>query len=390
MRVGCALGFGLLILAATLGGVFWAEREASHGVRRAADARLAEVAGGLASRLDREMEVHHGHVVAAARLASLQRLASTPDLARSWVSILRAAHPDYSWVGIADQAGRVVAGSDGLLDQADVSAREWFQRGRGGIFVGDVHEAVLLAREMPRRADDEPWRFVDIAVPLYDGGNLAGVLGVHVGWDFVGRVRMTMLTPTRLADGIGVLLTDRNGVVLSGPPGSFGRNVGDILPPGTHRAEVPTQGASDYRGLGWRAVAYQPQAAIEAPVRALQARLLMAGTLVACIAVLLGWWLAERLTRPLVAMAEALAARQGRALPPQLMADTAQWRETQVLGQALAAHQVALETERRAMEAVAEARMADLRASNAELRLAIERAAMPAQVDQQRPRPTQG
>ncbi|WP_332824664.1 hypothetical protein [Ramlibacter sp.] len=57
------------------------------------------------------------------------------------------------------------AATDGLLEGVDVSQRPWFRNATAGQHLGDVHEALLLAKAL-RAGDGAPPRFYDIAFPL--------------------------------------------------------------------------------------------------------------------------------------------------------------------------------------------------------------------------------
>lgn len=82
-----------------------------------------------------------------------------------------------AWIGLTDPKGRVLASAGGLLEGVDVSKRPWWQGALNQPFVGDVHDAVLLEKLLPKQA--EPWRFVDFSVPIKaPDDELQGVLGV--------------------------------------------------------------------------------------------------------------------------------------------------------------------------------------------------------------------
>jgi hypothetical protein len=98
-----------------------------------------------------------------------------------------------SWAGFARSDGTVLAASNGLLVNVDVSSRPWFQRGLEGNFAGDVHEAVLLASKLPQQTRDEPLRFLDMATPIVGAGGVTeGVLGVHLDFTWARRIVQQM------------------------------------------------------------------------------------------------------------------------------------------------------------------------------------------------------
>lgn len=74
----------------------------------------------------------------------------------------------YAWLGIANPSGKVEVAANKLLEGADVSARPWFIEGLKHVYLGDVHEAVLLAKKLKAINPNEPMRFIDFATPIYD------------------------------------------------------------------------------------------------------------------------------------------------------------------------------------------------------------------------------
>lgn len=120
----------------------------------------------------------------------LQSLAERiPGMApEALVPLLTGASGDgsrISWLGYADLSGTVVAATNGLLVDQDVSQRPWFRGGLSGGFAGDVHDAVLLANLLGGGEGGEPLRFIDLALPVTGpNGDPMGVLGLHInaGW----------------------------------------------------------------------------------------------------------------------------------------------------------------------------------------------------------------
>lgn len=102
------------------------------------------------------------------------------DRLRAVLNAAAGVEERISWAGFAAPDGEVIAASDGLLEGADVSERPWFRRGLQGPFAGDVHDALLLAAEVPAGAGG-PARFLDMAAPVVDAvGRPRGVLGFHI------------------------------------------------------------------------------------------------------------------------------------------------------------------------------------------------------------------
>ena len=80
-------------------------------------------------------------------------------------------HHIYSWIGVADANGIVKVANNNLLEGADVSKRPWFINGSKESFIGDIHEAVLLAKLLQKPQNTEPLRFIDFASPIKDTNN---------------------------------------------------------------------------------------------------------------------------------------------------------------------------------------------------------------------------
>jgi signal transduction histidine kinase len=120
-----------------------------------------------------------------AALIPILELIDQPDKFAQWMNAIQQSIPEYAWIGFADQHGNVKAATGKILVGENVSAREWFIKAQTQPVTVDVHEAKLLAKYLPRR-EGEPWRFVDIAAPVFDRkGNPVGVLGAHLSWDWL-------------------------------------------------------------------------------------------------------------------------------------------------------------------------------------------------------------
>lgn len=274
----------------------------------------------LAGQLDVEM---------FERYTDIKQMATTPSLARVWAASaqesralldeLRASLPIYAWVGFADPTGSVIAASGGMLEGASVAQRPWFREALKGPFVGDVHEAVLLARLLEPLPSGEPLRFVDISFPVYgEGKRLVGVLGAHLGFQWVQELR------ERALQGSGdkeIWVLDSNGQMLVGPrlaaPPFSPARIAEMKAGkagafrqgnGTHETLVAyavTGPVRDYPGLGWIVVASQDASiAFDIPTR-VGAAILALGALVLVASVLMSSWIAGRIARPLMALTDA-------------------------------------------------------------------------------------
>jgi PAS domain S-box-containing protein len=205
----------------------------------------------------------------------------------------------------------------GLLEGADVSKRPWFQDALRGKHAGDVHEALLLAKVLPRQ--EEPRRFVDVAFPVPDdAGRPQGVLGVHLSWQWARDVERSVIAPIAARRQVEALIVDARGRVLLGPPGWLGRTLDLPSLKAAHAQKdggyvvekwadgeswlvgyARGRGYADYPGLGWTVLVRQNADDAYAPVRRLREYGLAAGVLLAGLCSLAGILVARRITRPL-------------------------------------------------------------------------------------------
>lgn len=175
-----------------------------------------------------------------------------------------------SWAGYARNDGTVLAASNGVLVNADVSSRPWFKQGLEGNFAGDVHEAVLLASKLPRPESGEPLRFLDMAVPVAGtGDSVDGVLGIHLDFAWARGIVQQMAEALQ----VDLFIVNSAGeTVMSTADGDFGAldlasyraaRTGassvhvETWPDGRSyfTATVPERGIKDLPRFGWSVIA---------------------------------------------------------------------------------------------------------------------------------------
>src|SRR5690606_11079051 len=263
------------VLAATLAYLVLVELFARGNATRTAGAAMTQIAWQMRDQLDRGMSARYEAIEMLVGLHEL-RSGSRPDDVRALFDGLSESYPRFSWLGYVDRAGEVLVAKDGLLEGRNVSERPWFLGAVKAPYVGDVHPAVLLEQLLP--AKDDPWRFVDVAMPIRGAdGAVTHVLGAHLSWDWARDLARTLMSPSVGDDHTDLFVVDRNGQVLLGPRGTEGKTVGfkayDAMRAGggSGRAVGPlqhwsdgveyvtalaaTQGHGRYAGLDWIVVA---------------------------------------------------------------------------------------------------------------------------------------
>jgi hypothetical protein len=184
--------------------------------------------------------------------------------------------------------------------------------------VEDVHDAKLLDKLLRSSPEQEPFRFVDVAIPVkLPGGKLAGVLGAHMSWSWAEDVRRTELSAEQAEAGADVWVLSRNGEVLLGPKDLklAERHLMDVrvrvftdptTEGGMRTAIVPTKGYQDYPGLGWQIAARKPVAVIYAPASRLVWQILAIGGAAVVAATFVAWFVAGTVARPLQRLSQQL------------------------------------------------------------------------------------
>ena len=135
------------------------------------EASMIGVATNMAERLDARMFERFREIRNIAGLPPLRETwTGSPDNIRGVLEQLQSTLPEYAWIGFARPDGTVIAATGGLLEGASVAERPWFKDGLVGPVVKDVHDAKLLAALLEPNPNGEPFRFVDVAVPVKDAG----------------------------------------------------------------------------------------------------------------------------------------------------------------------------------------------------------------------------
>ena len=333
------LAWSIALLVVLLSWIFGAfvNADFSSRLRDSASLELAELAYQMGDRLDRDMAGRSDilHVFSA-----LEVLQSPSDVAqqRALLDQLQRHMSGLAWIGLLDVEGNVQVASGRILEGVNIAQRPVYVEGRQGLFIGDVHEAVLLASLLPNPTG-EPMKFVDISLPLKDEqGDFVGVLATHLSWSWAEEISRSLLNPDRDRRQIDFFVLSANGTVLLGPEGWVGLPLPHMVANGKNGNRMhygvmkwegvdegryltgiaPADGHGGYPGLGWTVVARQPLHVADAPARALQRDIYIVGTVLALLFAVAGWFLSSRLTRPLQQIARAadrLAAGRAAEIP---------------------------------------------------------------------------
>ena len=179
---------------------------------------------------------------------------------RVMIGSLARLYPELLWIGFAEPPGRVSIALRDLLAGRDVSARPWWTAGLRGPFIGDAHEAVMLADLLDRpRPSAEPLRLLDIAVPLRGaGGAPQGVLAAHVDVAWLRQMRADLADVADRLEGIEMTVLLEGGDAIGrkvelGSEPADGRPLSGAVDGEPRLVSVhPIGGDVVVRRLGWR------------------------------------------------------------------------------------------------------------------------------------------
>lgn len=324
MRLGLilALSIATLVFILTLVLTYIISQRSAASLEQEIGERLSATSHQLVDKLDFYMWSRYQEVQLLQGLDAL----TDPLESRALLDEVQTNIPAFSWMGVTDASGTVTASTNGILEGMLIAERPVFSEAQQQPFIGDVHEAVLLAEKLPNPSG-EPLQFVDISVPIVRNGEFIGVLATHLSWEWGKEVlqhfNRTLHHQSSYTDMF--VVSGRDHTVLLGPDLLVGKPLPTTLEDGwhvdtwadgkTYLTGVSTgDGYADYAGLGWSVVVRQPVDVAFAPVTSLQNNIIWMGIVASIVTALLGWLLALFITRPLQKITEtATLMKQGKA-----------------------------------------------------------------------------
>ncbi|TFD99430.1 sensor domain-containing diguanylate cyclase [Jeotgalibacillus salarius] len=278
---------------------------------------LSDTAYMMENNLNQYMWSRYGETILLSSLPAIRQPDSGEEIEYLF-NQLQSTIPSFSWIGFTDQNGTVLAATDSILKGADISARPVYTEALENPFIGDVHEAVLLADLLPNPTG-EAMKFVDISTPIYDyNDQFIGVLATHLSWEWVKEVEAAMLDAVKNRDSIEFFIVSKidNSIIL-GPDEMIGQTLElesiDLAQTREHGWITETwpdgddyvtgymleNGYKEYPGLEWTILARQPIEVAFTPIKELLAFFLIAGITFVLLFAVLGWLLAGKIASPL-------------------------------------------------------------------------------------------
>lgn len=308
-------GLGITLLFTFI--LVWAiKKQSTDRVFKDQGILLHEIAYQAADELDKGMYERFVDILTL----SNDQLIKNPNASiadqRDSIEFLQKYFTDYSWIGFTDTNGKVLASTKKLLEGADVSKRPWFQQGIKDVAFGDVHEAKLLSKLLPKYSD-EPLRFVDVSAPVTNKkGEIIGVIGAHLSWDWAKAVRESLRVKSAEVPIGELYIINKAGEILLGEKTKEKVELMNSL---ISQKDVPhtlsnsnyliawedTKGHKNYPGLGWKIVVIQPLELALKPAKELGDKVMWIGLI---FSIILGCYLiyiSRLLFSPFIDLSEA-------------------------------------------------------------------------------------
>lgn len=320
------IGVCVTVLVTMLSLLFLVNHFARAYAINQAEERLQQLSWQMRDALDRGLNNAVDTMQLVSQLSEVKN-SNDPQTLRALFDQIKINFPDYAWIGLADNDGKVIAASTGMLEGQNVSQRPWFQQGKNGLVSNDYHPAVLLEKLLPYSTRE--WRFVDVSLPVRrDDQTVRGVLAVHLSWQWARKLASDLLIPTDNQYMVEVLIVRADGLIIRGPDyleettidqSSFKMaqsgltgSVTEQWPDGRYYLTSYTRTGlnTDYPSPRWSVLIRQPKAFALSDFAELERRILLTGALIAFLLVVISVWLARRLAKPLDQLSAAILQRR--------------------------------------------------------------------------------
>jgi PAS domain S-box-containing protein len=225
--------------------------------------------------LDREMLERYREIKFAASLPVMTSEKNTIDEKREFIEKIKNNYNHHEWIGYALNDGTVEIGTNGYLEGKNVKARPWHPNGLAAPYIGDVHDALLLAKLLPNNSGEAIY-FSDVAFPVINNeGKTLGVLCTHLTWQWTREV----IRSIQKENDVDIFLLSKDGLILVGPDKTERSNISDVSKnvAETFKGNDPLYktivwdkesryltassvsfGFEEYKGFSWKVIVRQP------------------------------------------------------------------------------------------------------------------------------------
>lgn len=320
-----AILVGILSFLISMSVGHYANNFSSNKLQKDSGESLLKLSKNVADILDREMLERYREIEFAASLSPLIDKNSTKEERRVFIEKIKGKHQHHEWIGFALPDGTVDVGTNGYLENKNVKARPWLPGGLKGPYIGDVHDALLLAKLLPNNSGEAIY-FTDVAFPVKDKeGDTLGVLCTHLKWQWTRNVVRSI----QKEHGVEIYLLSKDGMILVGPNKTERMNISKISQNVTNifnqnrdvykfmewkpgekylTAFITSKGFEEYKGFGWKVIVRQNLDDALKEVKNNANQILIISIIFGLIGTLLGIFITSRITASLNRLKDKVVA----------------------------------------------------------------------------------
>lgn len=278
---------------------------------------LQTLSKNIADTLDREMLERYREIQFASTLYPIISDKSTKKEKRDFLEKIKNQYNHHEWIGYALPDGTVDVGTKGYLEGKNAKLRPWHPGGLKGPYIGDVHDALLLAKLMPNTTGEAIY-FSDVAFPVKNAqGKVKGVLVTHLMWQWTRDIIRSIETE----HNIQIFLLSKDGMVLVGPDNTERQMISDIAPKVNSYlknagqssytlidwdnsesyliAQTVSQGFEEYQGFNWQVLVRQPQKDAFLVSTTNSSHIVIGSILIAIFGALIGMFFSSKISSPI-------------------------------------------------------------------------------------------
>ncbi|RXZ36889.1 hypothetical protein D9O50_10615 [Oxalobacteraceae bacterium CAVE-383] len=212
-----AIGVAATVVITSLLLLLVVDQFARNYAHREAEVRLKQLAWQMRETLDQSMKERIADIQDLSRRALVRNFPENPAGLRTILTQTQNEFNDYAWIGVADATGRVVAGTQSMLEGRSAAQRPWFIGGQKDLYVGEYRPNGPPPIKLTLPFAVQPG-FVDISLPIFDQkGAFKGVLGAHLSWAWARQMGRDLLNPVNQRYNMDILVVRDDGLVLLGP-----------------------------------------------------------------------------------------------------------------------------------------------------------------------------
>lgn len=327
LRTFFAISFLCFIVLLTASLTIVISMKSSEEIKDEIGDTISNVAYQMSDKLDFFMWSRYSEIEMLSQL-NLFKEDNNNNEKKILINSLNESIPAFSWVGLTDANGNVVVSSDDILTGANIAERPVFKEAIKQPFIGDVHEAVLLAELLPNPTG-VPLEFVDISFPIVNhNGEFKGVLATHLSWEWSREIESSIIKPYQKnlenSKQLEVfIVSSSDQTILLGPDKMVGKSLSSNLLKREYALNNSWKikkwsdgkeyltgysigdGYLNYPGLDWTIIVRVPVEQAFISVKHLQNYTLIIGVIAAIIFAILGWILASKISTPLNEISKA-------------------------------------------------------------------------------------